>query len=468
MSSPISMPSLGSNGLPTIIPIDDHVIIYDEAGTSAITKLPEIASGNYSVVYKCADDRGAYAIKLCCWDDEEHGYLFRELYALILLKGHPNIPRLYAVGTHQNKGGLDVSYHMEYVENTLTDILLNLYFNLRSADDALRIRTQSNATVIAIDIVRGLKWMHDNGLLHCDIKPANILIHVDIDSGGNRRMTAKVCDFSIVTLRSEKYHSSAAYTVWQRPPEILYPDGDKLITFDTEADVYALGWTILSILTGNQRPAYDYFALDRHDALCKYYKIECCPRIAVAAVFLARLSVEEVSAVIAKSINLPQSIWVDAYMRIFAHCCVPNPMLRPTIDDIERDLINIHTNILEPSGVHPRVGDPGVVPMHSCFAEALDELNEYSEYYAAMRRRAIDNNIRCPKELLLCAVRIFRTICEKNNITLDDTLTSMIWIDAALFAACSLHSGSEISFDKSGIVVAPDHIADILRNHSWI
>jgi len=97
-------------------------------------------------------------------------------------------------------------------------------------------------------VTRGLMYMHDQKIIHGDLKGVNILI----DSDGNARLTG----FNLVTLASE--HSTIAspprtdgVIPWMSP-ELLYPAkfGLKNNHPTAKSDVYALGMVVYEVLSG--------------------------------------------------------------------------------------------------------------------------------------------------------------------------------------------------------------------------
>ncbi|WP_433522359.1 serine/threonine-protein kinase [Nocardia pseudovaccinii] len=101
------------------------------------------------------------------------------------------------------------------------------------------------AVRIFVEVARGLDEIHQAGLLHRDVKPANILVAEQPD-GSDRVL---VTDFGIAraaddstTLASGGTTATLAYA----PPEQI--SGDPM---DHRGDVYALGCTLYHMLTGS-------------------------------------------------------------------------------------------------------------------------------------------------------------------------------------------------------------------------
>ncbi|RMG34848.1 MAG: serine/threonine protein kinase [Planctomycetota bacterium] len=154
--------------------------------------------------------------------DLDWALLAREVEKLARLDASRHIVRLDAVGwSHEPP-----YYVMEYVENgALADRLRD---GPLPAADALRI---------ARGILRGLADAHAAGILHCDLKPANVLL----DAAGEPRL----CDFGQARRADES--TPALGTLFYMAPEQALPDAVP----DARWDVYALGALLYHMLVGH-------------------------------------------------------------------------------------------------------------------------------------------------------------------------------------------------------------------------
>ena len=143
---------------------------------------------------------------------------------------HRNVVRTYDLG---EIGGL---YYltMEYVEG-------------KSLKDLVRERGRLPASVvlpIAKQLCRALEVAHDEGVIHRDIKPQNMVVQAD--------GVLKVMDFGIARLASrpkESGHTEAGMVVGT--PEYMAPEqllGDEI---DARADLYAAGAVLYECLVGD-------------------------------------------------------------------------------------------------------------------------------------------------------------------------------------------------------------------------
>ncbi len=118
-------------------------------------------------------------------------------------------------------------YVMEYVENGSLNERLELTGRLSAAQ----------ATAMAREIAIGLTHSHSKGILHCDLKPANILL----DQDGKPRLA----DFGQSRLSHEQ--SPALGTLFYMAPE----QADAKAMPDVRWDVYALGAIFYAMLVGH-------------------------------------------------------------------------------------------------------------------------------------------------------------------------------------------------------------------------
>ncbi|EIN07578.1 kinase-like protein [Punctularia strigosozonata HHB-11173 SS5] len=107
---------------------------------------------------------------------------------------------------------------------------------------------QANRLAMITDIARGLKYMHESGVVHGDMKPRNVLI----DSARRARLSdfgLAVTAFGTQSLALESGTSSHSGTVRYMAPELSdqRAEGQGLTK---EADVYGFGMTSWEIFDG--------------------------------------------------------------------------------------------------------------------------------------------------------------------------------------------------------------------------
>lgn len=200
--------------------------------------LGTIGEGAYGIVLKCQDktSKEVFAVKKFKDKDSENlaikKVLLRELRALRALK-HPNIIKLLK-SFKQNERLYMV---FEYIPDSLLDLI-------EKSPDGIDMETIKK---ICYGIVKGLAFMHEQGLIHRDIKPENILITKD-----NK---AKVIDFGFTrSLKENEELTSYVATRWYRSLELLF--GSK---YGPEVDIWALGCMMAELVNGDPLfPGDDY------------------------------------------------------------------------------------------------------------------------------------------------------------------------------------------------------------------
>ena len=104
--------------------------------------------------------------------------------------------------------------------------------------------TEIRALEICHDVAEGLKAAHDVGLMHGDVKPANILF--------DEKGTAKVADFGLASfIHLQKAGSN---DIWGTPFYIA-PEKARRQRADQRADIYSLGATMFHAMT--IKPPFD-------------------------------------------------------------------------------------------------------------------------------------------------------------------------------------------------------------------
>ncbi|MBL1174040.1 MAG: serine/threonine protein kinase [Pantanalinema sp. GBBB05] len=154
-----------------------------------------------------------------------HKFL-RELRFLLSLQ-HPNIVTCQAL-EHTATGRYLV---MDYCEGgTLRSLV----------DEEIQLHSQQSLKLVA-DVLAGLEHAHSRGIVHCDIKPENILLAVQV--GG---WVARISDFGIARLNQELKSDGAGNTgsPAYMAPERFYGQ------YSPASDIYAVGILLFELLAG--------------------------------------------------------------------------------------------------------------------------------------------------------------------------------------------------------------------------
>lgn len=188
-----------------------------------------VGQGQFGRVY-CASQRKTGALVALKELDRQRfstQKFLRELRFLMLLR-HPNIVACRALEHTQTSRYLV----MDYCEaGTLRNLL----------DEEVRLHPMQGLSLLT-QVLDGLEHAHQRGIVHCDIKPENILLTAIADG-----WTARISDFGIARLSQELFEEfsntgSPAYMA----PERFYGQ------YSPASDLYAIGILLYELLVGHR------------------------------------------------------------------------------------------------------------------------------------------------------------------------------------------------------------------------
>lgn len=222
----------------------DLVLQY-AASPSALEDAPEAdlgeaqAHGSFGSVYVIESSEGdKLAVKKQVLSD-----MINQELTIMASSNHPNIIDLYS---------FKLSARMCYIYMPYGEVLSTYTAKTLSKEnwDYVYVQGKSMAKLAkklrrsyARDILAGLQYLHEKGILHGDIKPANVVI---VDG------VAKLIDFGLSVMYTfSKFDPQIkkldVYSLPYRPPEINYLQ-DRSYSFS--AEVWAAGVTLLELETG--------------------------------------------------------------------------------------------------------------------------------------------------------------------------------------------------------------------------
>ena len=145
---------------------------------------------------------------------------------------HPAIVAVYDTGEAETPAGPLPYIVMEYVDGvTLRDIV--------HGDGPIPPR---QAIEIIADACQALNFSHQHGIIHRDVKPANIMI--------SKAGAVKVMDFGIARALADSGNSVTQTSAVIGTAQYLSPEQARGETVDSRSDVYSLGCVLYEILTG--------------------------------------------------------------------------------------------------------------------------------------------------------------------------------------------------------------------------
>jgi len=188
-----------------------------------------IGEGAMGVVWKAYDTilRRYVALKLLgstfIKTPEMRERFLREARAAGALQ-HPNIITVYDLGEAEKQ----LFIAMELVEGTdLSDLI--------AARDPLALERKLD---IVIEVLQGLSYAHDRGVIHRDVKPSNVRVASD--------GRVKIMDFGIARLQSADATGSGAILV---TPTYMAPEQITNGAITPATDVFAVGCLLYELLT---------------------------------------------------------------------------------------------------------------------------------------------------------------------------------------------------------------------------
>jgi len=186
-------------------------------------KLNRIDEGTYGVVFRARDKKSneVVALKKVKMEKEKEGFpltSIREINILLSLD-HENIVEVTEVVVGSS---LDAIFMvMEFMEHDLKCLMGEMKQPFSIAE----------VKCLMWQLLEGIAYLHENWVLHRDLKTSNILF--------NNKGELKICDFGLARHYGDpiKPYTHMVVTLWYRAPELLL--GTK--TYSTAVDMWSLG-----------------------------------------------------------------------------------------------------------------------------------------------------------------------------------------------------------------------------------
>ncbi|KAJ2656685.1 serine/threonine protein kinase, CMGC, CDC2/CDK sub [Coemansia sp. RSA 1285] len=205
-------------------------------GAQLYTRISMVGEGTYGKVYKARNRESGriVALKRMRVEMDREGFPITAMREIRLLKQlkHPNITQVLDVIPDGNSA---VYMVMEYMDYDLSGLANHPQWNPEPA----------HKKSLMHQLLEGLAFMHERGILHRDIKGSNLLV--------NQHGQVKYVDFGL----ARSFHhtrmqelTNRVITLWYRPPELLL----GTTVYGPEVDIWSLGCVLLELFT--KKPAF--------------------------------------------------------------------------------------------------------------------------------------------------------------------------------------------------------------------
>ena len=205
-----------------------RTFIFESSLLSEYRFISYLGKGSFGKVFKVSNpvERQEYALKVI--DDvsvEDSVDYLSELLIHRELKD-PNI----------------IEFHsFKYIKENENRLAILLELADSSLDQKVKSLSQKQAYNLFVGICRGINFLHSNGIIHRDLKLANILVKNNV---------AKIADFGQSILSSETMRSVSTFgTKMYWPPEVI-----KGQDYNEKTDIWSLGIIFHKILAKNAHP----------------------------------------------------------------------------------------------------------------------------------------------------------------------------------------------------------------------
>lgn len=220
-----------------------------------------VSTGRYTEVYLARDSKGQEVIIKALnprlqqggnVTDEQVIWHFKNEIEILRRVRHEHIVQLIGHGENQNRAGYTFHYiAFEYLPGG----------NLGTYCRQQRTLTPDEVIELFDPICEVLSLLHDKGIVHCDIKPNNLLLVKT-----EHPPLVKLADFGVAKIlrNGQADDRTRVGTPPYAAPE-HHPDGesgDLAQPLDMRADVFALAMTILEVMTGSI-PDFNRRQIDR-------------------------------------------------------------------------------------------------------------------------------------------------------------------------------------------------------------
>ncbi|GJP49655.1 hypothetical protein CLOM_g8838 [Closterium sp. NIES-68] len=193
-------------------------------------RLNRIDEGTYGVVYRARDKKTGrvVALKKVKMEREKEGFpltSLREINILLSLRHEAVVGvREVVVGSSVDS----IFMVMEYMDHDVKSLM----------ESMKQAFSPSEVKCLMLQLLSGVAYMHDNWVLHRDLKTSNLLL--------NNRGELKICDFGLARQYGSplRAYTHMVVTLWYRAPELLL----GVRKYSTAVDMWSAGCIMAELL----------------------------------------------------------------------------------------------------------------------------------------------------------------------------------------------------------------------------
>lgn len=387
-----------------------------------LNSLEVIGTGQFGKVYKFNTNEGEFALKVCTYDEEEaemfahnSAQLVNEVSILQRLEPSPNNYTVQIVAALRGVIPDELGKLMKRRDTEAIGMLMKyeplksleaLLFPKRSDPNTYSTFTLEKKILLALKIAKAIDFLHRNGIIHGDLKPANILL-----SGSANNPDVKLADFGFSVYRAgiarrssrstiiRTNNNSYAGTFLFSAPEMLISENQRERAAASRAtDIYAMALIFYEIFSGKR--AYEGMILNSDE------------ESSVAQVVLADNRPEMDIGLPVKVISLIQHCWArDRSARLSAASCVTTlESALMSISSRKHDIFVSHA--WDDTRIHPFVQEVAtqlsdhnfkiwidVMSMGHDLTNGIENGIQSSKVVLAFINRKYQNSVYCMHEL---------------------------------------------------------------------
>ena len=202
--------------------------------------------GTYGIVYSVVDETSdeKLAVKKPLKGEKTVGIgSLREIRFMSLLKKHPNIAMVREIRKSEAFSCVMSPLSGNFEKQISDDVLIVM--DQAKSDLANFLRSGPNYEIITklmVDILLGMEYIHDHGLIHRDIKPNNILVY----ELGKNKYKACISDFGLTKYNCKQMINTPNVSSHLfRAPECILE-----LNYGTASDIWCVGCVFFRMIAG--------------------------------------------------------------------------------------------------------------------------------------------------------------------------------------------------------------------------